>query len=264
MSQPGKLPRWLALSLASALVVPSIPTGSSWAQDEEEDEDYDEEGDYDEDDEGDEGGEDESMDEPGPSSGAGRGEAGEEDDAQLMGDDESFDEDLEDDTADETDVDDEAKAVEVISDLLDIYLTKQIRRDPLERIVVDGGRAEIWFLHGMKGGERQRDKCNAMRWLLFGRLHRSKGIRKVFEKLPALQEIRLTFFTIETTVQPDHRRGYRQFRKADPKLELTISRETAMGLDLHRLREEMKGERCLSVGERVMDKKWYWDEKEDK
>ena len=146
-----------------------------------------------------------------------------------------------------------------IAEMTDIYLTMQKRRDPLERIIVDGPRAEIWFLQTMGGNaaEVERTRCQAYRWLFFGRLTRSRGVRDVFQKYVKIQEVRLSLFTIETRIQPDGRRGYRQYRKADPKMEIAISRETALSLDMVKLRQKMAGAGCIPEGERAVDKKWY-------
>ena len=162
--------------------------------------------------------------------------------------------------------DEEAQAAQTIARITDIYLTKQERRDPLERIIVDADRAEIWFLHPMRGDKAavERVKCDAFRWLFFGRLMRSKGVHRVLEKLPEIQELRLSFFTIATRVQPDGRRGYKQSRKADSKMELTITRETVASLDLVSLKRKLQGPGCVAQGERVVDKKWYAEQEEGK
>ncbi|MDY0060860.1 MAG: hypothetical protein RBU45_13690 [Myxococcota bacterium] len=175
-----------------------------------------------------------------------------------MDDEEAILEPLASEEGEGEEVDDTTIAIR-IAEITDIYLTYEKRRDPLERIIVDGPRAEIWFLQAMSGrpAEVEKTKCNAYQWLFFGRLNRSRGVKEVFQRFPKLQEIRLSLFTIETRINPDGRRGYRQYRKADPKMEITVSKETARAIDLLKLKEKLTGEGCVAEGERIIDKRWY-------
>ena len=144
-----------------------------------------------------------------------------------------------------------------IARLLDFFVVKPDKRDPLEAVVVDGVAAEIWFLHPMVGDEVGRARCEAYSWLLFGRLSRSKGLRSVFEAFDFLEEVKVVYFDVKTRTEPDGRRGYRQFRKTSPRLEVTMTRETALNLNYEVLRARMSGPRCVSEAEKVIDKKWY-------
>ncbi len=144
-----------------------------------------------------------------------------------------------------------------IAQLLDFFVVKPDKRDPLEAVVVDRVAAEIWFLHPMAGDEAGRARCEAYQWLFFGRLSRSKGLRAVFEAFDFLEEVKVVYFDVKTRIEPDGRRGYRQFRKTSPRLEVTVTRETAMNLNYEVLKARMQGPRCVREAERVIDKKWY-------
>ena len=144
-----------------------------------------------------------------------------------------------------------------IEELLHFYVVKPDKRDPLETVVVDSNSAEIWFLHPMEGKEAVQAKCDAYRWLLFGRLERSRGLKAVFDRFDFLEEVKLVFFDIKTRIEPDGRRGYRQFRKTSPRMEVTVTRETAMSLNYEVLEARMRDGRCAREAERVVDKKWY-------
>jgi len=220
-----------------------------------------EEGDSDSEEEAEAGGRDE-VEEESEEEGAAAGARGGAVDNDVLGgldadEGESHGEEGEESAADD-DVDD-ATIAAAIAEMTDIYLTMDSRRDPLERIIIDGSRAEIWFLQAMRGtpAEVEQIRCQAYRWLFFGRLTRSKGAKEVFLKFSKIQEIRLSFFTLETRIEPDGRRGYRQARKADPAMEVTLSREAVIGLDMAKLRQRLGGEGCAAEGERVVDKKWY-------
>lgn len=236
---------------ALALVCSPVP---SLAQDDDDVFDTDEDWD-DEDDAADTGGAETS-----PAASAAKPEPGLQRGADL--EDEDFDEADPDDHGDETSgmgEEQEQQVAQEIATLTDIYLTHRQRRDPLEQIVVDGGRAEIWFLHGLEGGaaEVQAARCDAFRWLLFGRLTRSRGVFEVFRRFPSIQEVRLNLFTIGTTIEPDGRRGYRQVRKANAKMEITITRDTAASLDPVQQRKRLRGPACVTAGEGIVDKTWY-------
>lgn len=144
-----------------------------------------------------------------------------------------------------------------IEQLLDFFIVKEDKRDPLEAVVVDGVAAEIWFLHPMADSELNRAKCEAYQWLFFGRMSRSKGLKAVFEAFDFIEEVKLVYFDVKTRIEPDGRRGYRQFRKTSPRLEVTVTRETAMNLNYEVLRSRMQGPRCVREAEKVIDKKWY-------
>lgn len=146
-----------------------------------------------------------------------------------------------------------------IEGLLDFFLVKPEKRDPLEAVVVDGVSAEIWYMHPMVGEGVKKARCEAYQWLFFGRLNRSRGLKSVFESVDFLEEVKLVYFDVKTRIEPDGRRGYRQFRKTSPRLEVTVTRETAMNLNYEVLRARMQGPRCIQEAERVVDRKWYRD-----
>ncbi len=250
---PSALLRPCVLSCALGLGL-LLAGGSATAQDDDAEEDWDEGDDSEGTAEEGEGGAAEDTAAPADEAEAASASEGSGDEL----DEEEFDETSEAEGDEPAAAEDEASVARRIAEIMDIYSTKEKRRDPLEHIVADGGRAEIWFLHGLGGDTAavQKARCDAFRWMFFGRLTRSKGVDEVFRVLPAVQEVRLSLFSIETQIQPDGRRGYRQFRKADPKMEITVSRTTVQGLDLPRLRERLQGPNCAKEGERVADKVW--------
>jgi hypothetical protein len=146
---------------------------------------------------------------------------------------------------------------ESIASMLGFYLVHKEQRDPLEQVVVDGNAAEIWFLHTMAGDEKVRARCDAYQWLFFGRLKRSKGIKQVFKRFGFLEEVKMILFDVKTRIEPDGKRGYRQFRKTSPRMEVTLTRETATALNFGVLRSRMEGSRCVREAEKIVDRKWY-------
>ncbi len=153
----------------------------------------------------------------------------------------------------------QVRAGREIAGLLDFYVVKADKRDPLEVVVVDESSAEIWYLHPMVGTGTKAARCQAYRWLFFGRSQRSPGLRAVFDRFDFLDEVKLVYFDVKTRIEPDGRRGYRQFRKTSPRLEVTVTRETAMNLNYEVLQARMQGPRCISEAERVVDRNWHRD-----
>ena len=152
-----------------------------------------------------------------------------------------------------------AKVARTIEELMGFFVVKHDKRDPLETVVVDGNAAEIWYLHAMRGPDVAKARCDAYRWLFFGRLRQARGVKAVFERFDHLDEVKLVFFDVKTRIHADGRRGYRQLRKTSPRMEVTLTRETALALNYGALRSRMKGPRCVAEAERAVDQKWYRD-----
>lgn len=163
--------------------------------------------------------------------------------------------------AEEEEMDEEMKRwhkmANSIEEITGFYLLPDEKRDPLEQVIVQGETAEIWFLHPMEGKNVSVDRCTLYRWFFFGRLHHSKGVDEIFRRHANLAEVKLMVFDIKTRIEPDGKRGYRQFRKTSPRMEITVTRERAMSLNFGALRARMRGPRCLREAERVVDRKWY-------
>jgi len=158
------------------------------------------------------------------------------------------------DTARERELD---RKVATIEDLMGIYLAVPERRELLEGVVLKEDRAELWVLRPLvKNIEAAR--CDAYRWLLLGRLERSKGAPAVFKAFPDLSELTLVFYQVATELDHDGRGGYVQHRSAIRHLEITLSRERAQSLDLKALEKLLKGDRarCIEAGQQSVDHHW--------
>lgn len=149
------------------------------------------------------------------------------------------------------------RKVESIEELLGIYLTRPERRELLEGVVLREGRAELWVLRPLEHNI-EAAQCDAYRWLLLGRLERSRGASAVFQAWPDLSEVTLVFYQVASTLEHDGRGGYVQHRSAIRHLEITLSRERARTLDHKALQKLLKGDRrrCIEAGEQSVDHHW--------
>lgn len=144
-----------------------------------------------------------------------------------------------------------------VAEHLGIFLALKDRRESHERITLEQGRLEIWFLRAPETqATRARSICDGARWLLTGRLDKSTGAKALFAAQPDVQEITLVFYALETKVTPDRRGKYTQERSAAPMARFTIRRETAGQLNVESLRKTLKGARCPTLAETVLDSVW--------
>lgn len=140
---------------------------------------------------------------------------------------------------------------------LGIFLALADRREANERAAAEQERGEIWFLRETPTqAARDTAVCDGARWLLTGRLDKSTGAQALFKAQPELQELVLVFYALDTTVTPDRNGEYVQARRAQPTVRLTLRRETAARLNIASLRKTLKGARCPSLAETVLDSVW--------
>ena len=141
----------------------------------------------------------------------------------------------------------------LVADNLGIFVVLPERRDPLETARVIDGTLIINFLRPIKN-EPERAVCDGARWLLVGRLDQSRGAEGVFSQDPSIQQIRLMFYDLKTTVRPTEGGRYQQTRSAIPQLILEISRTRARQLKAEVLRETLRGSRCSSLARKLLDR----------
>lgn len=147
-------------------------------------------------------------------------------------------------------------AEEVVQSTLGVYLTTPNRREQHERVVVQGGRLEIWFLRPVRRQDGDRPLCEGFRWLLTGRLAETPGVRALFEQLPSVDEVTLIYYDLETSVQPDASGRYRQLRNAAPHARFGITRASAGRLNPQVLEAQLAGPECAALGRRLVDTFW--------
>jgi hypothetical protein len=148
--------------------------------------------------------------------------------------------------------------VEDIEEGLGVYLIHPDKREALERVLVSGGRAEVWFLRTLEVNSEDA-KCDALRWLLLGRLNTSDGARSIFERYPDVETIALVFYTVETRVRVTARGEYEQSRTAVRTLEVSVDRARGLALNRKTLEPALRASRtsCIAVGEESVDYHWY-------
>ncbi len=145
-----------------------------------------------------------------------------------------------------------------IESALDVYLVHKPKREALEGVIVQRGRAEVWFLRNLDVNQ-QDAKCDALRWLLLGRFQTSKGVRAAFEANPEMETVALVFYRVETRVRVGARGEYVQDRTAVRTLEVSIDRTKGKVLNRKLLEAALRGNRdtCIAKGEAAVDHHWY-------
>jgi hypothetical protein len=139
---------------------------------------------------------------------------------------------------------------------LGLFLMVPERRDAGERVVLRGGRLEIWFLRPIGRADRAHALCDGARWLLSGRLAATQGVGALFRAAPAVTEVTLVFYTVDTRVEPGGDGRYRQFRTAAPTARFRVGRDRASGIDPALARTQLTGDACAKRAERLLDEVW--------
>jgi hypothetical protein len=151
-----------------------------------------------------------------------------------------------------------ARLAEAVEEALGVYIVHAPLREALERVVVRGGEAEVWFLRDLDINP-QDARCDAYRWLLLGRFGRSVGALPLFQEEAGLETLKLVFYSLQTRVRVNARGEYEQSRTPVRQLELNLSREKARAIDPKALEKALGGgrEACISNGQALVDHYWY-------
>jgi hypothetical protein len=139
---------------------------------------------------------------------------------------------------------------------LGVFLARADRREQHERVTLVEDTLEVWFLRTLRRGKRDSALCEAARWLVGGRLERTLGASALFAERRDIRAITLVFYEVETSVTPDAEGRYLQTRTAAPRARLTLSRESAAAIDPRIALQSLQGEKCVRVGESMMDGFW--------
>jgi hypothetical protein len=143
---------------------------------------------------------------------------------------------------------------------LDLFLTSPEYRDRDEGVKWSAdGRAELWFLESLEYGELDRKVCEGVRWLISGRLARSKGVIAAFNDVPMLKEVTLIFYRIQTKVDPGLYGKYEQSRVPISVARFSISRENAKQLNADVVNQQLDGPGCIERARLFLTDLWISD-----
>lgn len=152
-----------------------------------------------------------------------------------------------------------SELVQDVEDALGVYIVHPPLREPLERVVIEGDTAEVWFLRDLSLGTEEAI-CDAYRWLFSGRFGNNKGVLSLFQKRPEIQNVKLIFYTVQTGVRVTYRAEYAQNRTPVRELELNVSKSRGLTVDaksLEKVFKEARGASCVAAGESLVDSHWY-------
>ena len=136
------------------------------------------------------------------------------------------------------------------------YLTHPDRRDPLERLSVRGGQAEIWRYESFEQGEVEDKLCLATRSLLFGRLPSNEGVKALFRRHNELRDLSLIFYRQKTAVTPQLSGQYLQEQKSLILARFTLLRERVFSLDLKQAEKTLSGVKCVERAKVILNDLW--------
>lgn len=137
---------------------------------------------------------------------------------------------------------------------LGVYLVRPERREADERVRwPSASEAEVWFQRDVSPETRDTAVCDALRWLLIGRLDASRGVLPLFDEDATLERVTLVLFAIDTSVAPDESGAYEQRRAVRPVGRVSVTRETARVLDRDRLKGALSGPECARRGASLVD-----------
>jgi hypothetical protein len=149
---------------------------------------------------------------------------------------------------------------ELVQKHLGVYSLISERRDPGEAAVLRNQTLFIKFrqdLRTLTASKKDLFLCKAAKWLLAGRLANSDGLDALMQAKPQLKQAKLIVFGVDTSVSPDHRGKYKQTRKLNAQLILTIDRTRLKQLNLEQLKTNLEGENCNRVARTVLTKVWF-------
>ena len=139
---------------------------------------------------------------------------------------------------------------------LGIFVVKPSLRDESAYIREVNGQLRIAVRKRVPRAERKKILCLGARWLLTGRLEETPGALSIFRNRSELTSIRLTFFDVKTSVEPNRERGYRQNRKVIEQARFIISKDRAQRLNRSVLRRNLQGDTCTRIARKILNDVW--------
>lgn len=137
---------------------------------------------------------------------------------------------------------------------LGVYLVKAERREADERVRWPSpSEAEVWVQRDVTPETRDTVVCDALRWVLLGRLNASKGALPLFDADATLERVTLVLFAIDTSVAPNADGAYDQQRAVRPTGRISLARPTAAALDRAQLKGLLAGPACARRGSELVD-----------
>jgi len=139
---------------------------------------------------------------------------------------------------------------------LGLYVTRPERRDQGERVYLRQRQLEAWLHKPLSPKTAEAAVCQGARWLLTGRLRKSRGAGALFAARPDIGQVTLVFYGVQTRVDPDRNGRYQQRRTVEPHARFTVSRERAQQLSPEALAAQLSAADCGKTARVVLDELW--------
>ncbi len=136
---------------------------------------------------------------------------------------------------------------EDIADMMDLWILKDRMMDNLEGVSIASDNVlefRYWKARGESKVQKKYGdqlKCNAFKWLFFGRTRFAKGIEEVFKKYPQFKGARYIWFDKDIERKYDSEKGtITKNEKIISYIEIYMSKEKALKNDWAKAQTEMK------------------------
>src|SRR3989338_5487971 len=134
-----------------------------------------------------------------------------------------------------------------IADMLDLWILNDRMLDNLEKVTITKDNIiefRYWKARGASNVQKKyadQLKCNAFKWLFFGRTRFSKGIDEVFKKYPEFKGAKYIWFDKDIERKYDSEKGtITKTENIISYIEIYISKDKAVKNDWARAQKEMK------------------------
>jgi hypothetical protein len=146
-----------------------------------------------------------------------------------------------------------------------IFLLQKDRRSAQDRVLVNGSgekgfTAEISYWRSLQSRDSTEEVCNAYKWLLFGRGSYGKGASEAFAQYPALTQVELRFFDVESGTKLGKKKGeILPTSRVIPYLKIGVERKSLLAkkADWKQVKEKTTKGNCADLGTRYLDSRWF-------
>ncbi len=151
----------------------------------------------------------------------------------------------------------ESKEDIIVENTLGIYLTVPSMRDEKERVVVENQHLKIFYLDRLAAEWKKEKICQAIQWLLIGRLKASQGIVKLFDAFSHVNQVSLIFYRYQNQLSLGLDGKYIQRKKDRPTLKAQISRNKIQDINITQLKSVLENkDECEKNAEFFLDELW--------
>lgn len=151
---------------------------------------------------------------------------------------------------------------EQIEDVYGVYILLPSRRNPKEKVEINGDTVEMSLFvdpRWRENPEYNKMKCDAMKWILVGRFG-TGGAQPFFNEFTKYNNVDLTVFKLDSTRTVDKDGKYTVTKTPDTIMRFRLTRKKAEKTDWPGVAKAMDPKNpdgCVRAGEKLVDRTWY-------